>query len=107
MKRQLIAVVLGSLIALPAFANNEIDPGNMSAVVTVAKSREQVQAEFLDAQRSGNWVVNAELGTVAAPAQRGGKTRAAVLEELMQAYRAGECPVHIVNAEIGTTAKQS
>lgn len=107
MKRPLIAVVLGSLIALPAFANNEIDPGNMSAVVTGAKSREQVQAEILDAQRSRNWVVNAELGTVARPAQRAGKTRAEVRAELMQAYLAGECPVHIANAELGATANGS
>ena len=107
MKRQLIAVVLGSLIALPAFANNEIDAGNLPQPMASSKSTNQVHAELVQAQRTGNVVVNAELGTVAAPAQRGGKTRAAVLEELMQAYRAGECPVHIVNAEIGTTAKQS
>jgi hypothetical protein len=105
MKRQVIAVVLGSLIALPAFANNEINPGNMSIAVTVAKSREQVRAEILDAQRSGNWIVNAELGTVAKAPQRAGKTRAEVRAEQLQAYRAGECPVHIANAELGTTLK--
>lgn len=87
MKRQLIAIALGSVFALPALANNEIDAGapgtsygsNKSKLVFVnaeqgyehkpmvfaGKTREQVRAEVAEAQRSGNFIVNAELGTTA------------------------------------------
>lgn len=87
MKRQLIAIALGSAFALPALANNEIDAGapgstygsNMAELVFVndeqgwehkpmqvaGKSREQVRAEVAEAQRSGEFVINAELGTTA------------------------------------------
>lgn len=87
MKRQLIAIALGSVFALPAFANNEIDAGapgtsygsNKSELVFVnaeqgyehkpmllaGKTREQVRAEVAAAQRSGEFIVNAELGTTA------------------------------------------
>jgi hypothetical protein len=88
MKRQAIAIALGSLFALPAFANNEIDAGyapqaqvatqdanvefvnaeqgyeRKSTSVTV-KTRDQVRAETVQAIRSGNVIVNAELGTTA------------------------------------------
>ncbi len=87
MKRQLIAIALGSAFALPALANNEIDAGapgtvyrsDMSAQVFVnaeqgyehksmmvaGKSREDVLAEVVDARRSGDFIINAELGTTA------------------------------------------
>ena len=87
MKRQIIAIALGSVFALPALANNEIDAGapgtvygsNQSELVFVnaeqgyehkpmlvaAKSRAQVRAEVAEAQRSGEFIVNAELGTTA------------------------------------------
>lgn len=104
MKRRVIAVALGSLFALPAFANNEIDPGYAPLAVHSTTS-EQVREELLAAKRSGNWMINAELGTVSrpsAPAQHAGKSRDEVRAELEQALRSGE---YIVNAELGTTAK--
>jgi hypothetical protein len=87
MKRQLLAIALGSLVALPALANNEIDAGAAGttfsagnaglafadaeqgyvhvAVHEAGKSRADVRAEVAQARRSGNYVVNAELGTKA------------------------------------------
>lgn len=105
MKRQVLAVVVGSLFALPAFANNEIDAGNLPQPMASSKSTEQVRAELVQAQRSGNVVVNAELGTMAnqGTTMTSGKSREEVRAELEQAYRSGEI---IINAELGTTANR-
>lgn len=105
MKRQVLAVVVGSLFALPAFANNEIDAGNLPQPMAPSKSTEQVRAELVQAQRSGNVVVNAELGTMAkqGTTMTSGKSREEVRAELEQAYRSGEI---IINAELGTTANR-
>jgi hypothetical protein len=106
MKHQIVAVLVGSAVALPAFANNEIDAGNLPAPVASSKSRAQVHDEIVAAQRSGDWRVNSRLGTVnplARPAQFAGKSRAEVRAEVAQAQAAGD---YIVNAELGTTANQ-
>ena len=106
MKRQVFAVLVGSLFALPAFANNEIDAGNLPTPVAATKSRAQVYGEIVAAQRSGDWRVNSMLGTVAPlakPVQLAGKSRAEVRSEVAQARASGE---YIVNAELGTTANQ-
>ena len=106
MKRQVVAVLVGSLFALPAFANNEIDAGNLPAPVATAKSRAQVHDEIVVAQRSGDWRVNQNLGTVSAPAkptQLAGKSRTEVRAEVAEARASGD---YIVNAELGTTANQ-
>jgi len=106
MKRQILAVALGSLFALPAFANNEIDAGYSAPTAVFAKSRADVRAELVAAQNAGEVVVNAELGTTAKPAgsmQHAGKTRDEVRDEVVQARRAGN---FIVNGELGTTANQ-
>jgi len=106
MKRQVVAVLAGSLVALPAFANNEIDAGNLPAPVAATKSRAQVYDEIVAAQRSGDWRVNQNLGTVSLPAgptQFAGKSRDEVRAELEQARRSGN---YVVNAELGTTANQ-
>jgi hypothetical protein len=106
MKRKVLAVVLGSLFALPALANNEIDAGYPAFAPVASKSRVDVRAELQAAKRSGNWMVNAELGTqsrASAPAQVAGKSRAEVRGEVAQALRSGD---YIVNAELGTTANQ-
>jgi len=106
MKRQVIAVLVGGLFALPAFANNEIDAGYPTFAPVASKSRAEVRAELIAAKRSGNWMVNAELGTQsrpAAPAQLTGKSRAEVRNEVAQALRSGD---YVVNAELGTTANQ-
>lgn len=88
MKRQVIAIALGSLFALPAFANNEIDAGytppaqiatpganevfvdaeqgyERKTTSATVKTRDQVRAETVQAIRSGDVIVNAELGTTA------------------------------------------
>lgn len=106
MKRQVIAVLVGGLFALPAFANNEIDAGYPTFAPASSKSRAEVGAELLAAKRSGNWMVNAELGTqsrASAPVQVAGKSRSEVRDEVAQAFRSGD---YIVNAELGTTANQ-
>ena len=107
MKRQFVAVAVGSLFALPAYANNEIDAGNPQyAAPESTKTRAQVYDEILAAKSSGNWQINAELGAVAGrsvPQQLAGKTRAEVLAELVEAQRSGDV---IVNAELGLKVNQ-
>lgn len=86
MKRQILAVALGSLFALPALANNEIDSGytppaqvsqgvsevfvnaeqgHVFVATTADKSRAEVLAEVAKARSSGDYIINAELGTKA------------------------------------------
>ena len=106
MKRQVLAVVIGSLFALPAFANNEIDAGYPPIPSATGKSTEQVRAELLAAKQSNNWRVDASLGTQnkpSGPVQFAGKSRDEVIAEFAEARRSGE---YVVNAELGTTANQ-
>lgn len=103
MKRQIIAVALGSLFALPAFANNEINAGYAAPVAVSAKSRADVRAELVAAQRAGEVIVNGELGTTARSLHAEGKSRAQVIAEVEQARRSGN---YIANAELGTQADQ-
>ena len=101
MKRQVVAVLLGSLFALPALANNEIDAGNLPPQADSIKTRAQVSKELSAAQQSGNWMINSKLGTVSRPATAqfgGGKSREQVRSELEQAYRSGDL---FANAELG------
>lgn len=93
MKRQLLVIVMGSLFALPAVANNEIDAGNLPADLTPSMTRAQVRAELVAAQRAGDVVVNAELGSTGRIVPHAGKTRAQVLAELIEAQRTGEIVV--------------
>lgn len=103
MKRQVLAIALGSLFALPAFANNEINAGNLPPVVTSTKSVEQVRAELIAAQRAGEVIVNGELGTTATSMHSAGKSRTDVVAEVIQARSSGN---YVVNAELGTKANQ-
>jgi len=90
MKRQLFAIALGSLLAMPAFANEEIDPGQAS------------RTPFVNDYAA--WVlVDAEQGYVARNIPGDGKTRAQVLAELVAAQRSGN---FVINAELGLTARQ-
>ena len=109
MKRQLIAIALGSLLALPAlaergpnyelYANGFPPPAQPSA-----KSRAQVHAELIAAQRAGLWVANAELGTLQRPpVMLARKTRDQVVAELIRAQRNGN---FVLNAELGLTGRQ-
>ena len=90
MKRQLLAVALGSFIALPALANNEIDTGYNPPAQVSTLSAEQV-------------FVNAEQGFERKPTSVAGKTRDDVRAEVAQARRSGD---YIANAELGTKAGQ-
>lgn len=107
MKRQVIAVAVAGLFALPAYANNEIDAGNPPYVAPEStKTRDQVYAQIVAAKSSNDWRINAELGTQnrpSAPVQFAGKSRAEVLAELIEAQRNGEV---IANAELGLKANQ-
>ena len=107
MKRQVLAVLLGSLFAVPAFANYEMFGNGIEPQATAAaKSRDEVRAEMIAAKRQGNWMFNAELGTQSRPATSTvtvGKSRDEVRAELEQAYRSGDM---IANAELGTTFAQ-
>jgi hypothetical protein len=112
MKRHISAIVLGSLIALPAlaggdpaYANNEIDAGSLPKDIVPSKTRAQVQDELTAAQAAGFVIVNGELGTLAAePVAAAGKTRAQVREALIAAQRAGDV---VVNGELGLTAREA
>jgi hypothetical protein len=84
MKRQLIAIALGSVFALPVFANNEIDAGSMGTQY--------------GSDKSGQVFVNAEQGWVHNPMQVAGKTREQVRAEAAQREV-------ILNAELGTTRR--
>jgi hypothetical protein len=106
MKRQLIAALLGSAFALPALAapaNYEIDAGYPPIPYATGKSVAQVHQELIAAQQSGDWKVNASLGTQSRLPRAVvlvAKSRAEVRAELEQAYRTGDM---IANAELGTT----
>lgn len=90
MKRQVIAVALGSLFALPALANNEIDAGYTAPAQRSTLSAEQV-------------FVNAEQGYEFKAALVTGKSRVDVVSEVKQARASGN---YIINAELGTRANQ-
>ncbi len=90
MKRQIIAVALGSLFALPALANNEIDAGYTPPAQVSALSAELV-------------FVNAEQGYVFVADSAAAKSRAEVVSEVTQARHSGN---YIINAELGTKANQ-
>jgi len=90
MKRQLLAIALGSFIALPALANNEIDTGYSGPAQVSTLRSQQV-------------FVDAEQGYVFKATHVADKSRAEVLAEVVQARRAGD---YIINAELGTKASQ-
>ena len=89
MKRQVLAVALGTVFALPALANNEISTGYVS----------QPQPTM---QRSIEMFIDAEQG-YALQAAAEGKSRAEVVAEVTKARSTGD---YIVNAELGTKASQ-
>lgn len=86
MKRQIIAVALGSLFALPAFADGEIGLEYWKAPMAESSTtRAEVLAELVAAQRAGHVVVDGEIGTLqSASAPQAGKSRADVLAELIR-----------------------
>lgn len=86
MKRQIIAVALGSLFALPAFADGEIGFEYWNAATAQSsQTRAEVVAELVAAQRAGHVVVDGEIGTLqSASAPQAGKSRADVLAELIR-----------------------
>jgi hypothetical protein len=90
MKRQVIAVLVGGLFALPALANNEIDTGYNAPAQVSTLSAQQV-------------FVNAEQGHVFTAKSTTDKSRAEVVAEVVQARRSGD---YIANAELGTKASQ-
>lgn len=104
MKRHIIAIAVGSILAVPAFANNEIDAGNLPPEVVSAKSREQVRLELVSAQTAGHMIDNAELGTwFKGPEQFASKSRDEVYAELAAAQKSGDM---IANGELGLTARE-
>jgi hypothetical protein len=113
MKRQLIAVAIGSLIALPAFADGEIGFDFWTrAVPKSSVTRAQVRAEVAIAYRAGTMVVDSESGRTAremfpnlypAPTVFAGKTREQVHAELVAAHRAGNI---VIDGETGKLANQ-
>jgi len=90
MKRQILAVALGSLFALPALANNEIDTGYTGPAQVSSPIANQV-------------FVNAEQGYEFKARSMSSKSRTEVVAEVAQARRSGD---YIVNAELGTKARQ-
>lgn len=90
MKRQILAVALGTMFALPALANNEIDTG-----YNPPAQRSTLSAELV--------FVNAEQGYVFVAKSSADKSRAEVTAEVEQARRSGN---YVINAELGTKASQ-
>ena len=89
MKRQVLAVALGTVFALPALANNEIGTGYVS----------QPQPTM---QRSIEMFIDAEQGyALQAAAEQ--KSRAEVVTEVTKARSTGD---YVANAELGTKASQ-
>jgi len=104
MKRQIIAIALTGLFALPAFANEEMDYPPQGTTTVPAKTTAQVRNDLIDAQRAGGIVVNAELGTTAKSMRTAGNmSRAEVLAELIDAQRSGNT---VANAESGEKVNQ-
>ena len=113
MKRTIIAVALGSLFALPAFANDEMDYPRQEPSTVPAKTVTQVRDELSSAKRMGDFIVNGETGEKAYQAnpsaypnriRHAGKSRTEVVAELEQARRSGD---FVVNAETGERANQA
>jgi hypothetical protein len=112
MKRHIVAIALGSLFALPAFATDgEIDHAWVQAAPRTNLSREQVRAGVVARQRAGDYFI-ANTGLKAyqmwpslypQPAVVAGKTRAQVLAELERAERSGD---FVVDGELGLKASQ-
>ena len=96
MKRQLTAFLVSGLFSVPAFANPtlanyEIDAGNQPPNVTPTLTKGEVRAALIDAQRAGEVVVNAELGTMAKqPVNAVGKTREQVRAEILKEQQSGK-----------------
>jgi hypothetical protein len=115
-KHQVIAVLVGSLFALPALAGEQnaqqVNEWEYPALVATSSfSRAEVLAQLTEARSTGDFVANAETGDKAyqlypsvypARAVAAGKTRAEVLAELIDAERDGNL---IANAETGTLTK--
>ncbi len=83
----LIALVMAASVSVPALAQN----------ANTGKTRDEVRAELLDAQRNGTYVLSGTTTTMrslhptlfAKPAAVQGKTRAEVKAELIEAQRNG------------------
>lgn len=81
MKRQIIAVALGSLFALPAFADGEIGSDFRTlAQAESSKTRAQVQAELVAAQATRGYA-DGEIGSTV-NATVSNKSRAEVMAEI-------------------------
>lgn len=85
MKRHIVALAIGSLFAVPALANNEINA--------------ESPGTSYGSDKTGLAFVNAEQGYVPHASQDAGKSRAEVRAEVVQASRSGEL---IVNGELGS-----
>lgn len=112
MKRQIIAIAVGSLFALPVLANEEMDYPPQATTTVPGKTVKEVRNELIAARRAGDIVVNAETGEKANqvnpsayPSRHrlAGKTAAEVFAELVDAQRNGEM---VANAETGATENQ-
>lgn len=123
MKRKLLAVAVAGFFSLNALADGgasynpyagdgEIYGGATSLPLQSAKSREQVRAEVIARQQSGDYFI-AQTGLKAyqmwpsfypqpAPVVAG-KTRDEVIAEVAEAKRTGD---FVVDGELGLTAKQ-
>jgi Domain of unknown function (DUF4148) len=98
MKRQILAVALGSLFALPALAD-EIDNGTPQPVKS-SMTREQVRAELVASPQAR--FVDGEIGS--GPSHNAGKTREQVRAELIAAQSAGFV---VVDGETGNRVPRS
>jgi hypothetical protein len=103
MKRQILAVALGSLFALPALADGEIGFDHRTvAKAESSKTVAQVRAELVAAQRAGELALDGEMGRVHSASTMGAsKTRSEVMAELI------EQPAGFVDGETGNRIPRS
>lgn len=98
-----LAITLSTLAAGYANAEAPYPVDNAAAATTVGKTRAQVRAELLEAQRTGDILADGDSGKklnelypsrYPVKAVEASKTREQVMAELLQAQRSGEFTLH-------------
>ena len=109
MKRNLLAILIGALVATPAFARTGLKPNEIQQGFTFKEAqqsdttRAEVRQDLRSGERRARLMGQTRLGLVPKSEQIGAeashKTRAEVRAEVVKAYRNGNLIAE--NAEIG------
>ena len=113
MKRNLLAILIGALVATPAFARTGLKPNEIQQGLTFMEARQsdttraEVRRELRSSERRAKLMSQSRLGLVPKSEQIGAKdthkTRAEVRAEVVKAYRNGKLIPE--NAEIGNSSR--